>query len=63
LNHVLCDERRIFEHGIFHGTGTYTSKNSIENTGLFMLVYNRVGVTGAGWQQQALTAYKVFAVN
>jgi hypothetical protein len=36
----------LIEHVIFHGIGSYTAKNSIENTGLFMLVCHRVGVTG-----------------
>jgi hypothetical protein len=34
----------LIEHGICHRIGTYISKNSIENKGLFMLVYNRVGM-------------------
>lgn len=27
-----------------HGIGSYANNNGIENEGLFMLVYNRVGV-------------------
>jgi hypothetical protein len=34
----------ISEHGILHGINTYASKNGVEGKGLFMLVYNRVGV-------------------
>ncbi|MCU7850181.1 MAG: hypothetical protein KZQ89_19775 [Candidatus Thiodiazotropha sp. (ex Lucinoma kastoroae)] len=43
----------MIEHGIFHGIGLYANNNGIENKGLFMLVYNRVGVADTGiWKRQ-----------
>jgi hypothetical protein len=45
---------KFYWHGIFHGINRCTGKNDIENKGLFRLVYNRVGVTGTGWQYLAL---------
>jgi len=35
----------ISEHGIFYDIDTNTNKNSIDNKGIFLLVYNRVGVS------------------
>jgi len=37
----------LIEHGAFHGIGSYAKNNGIENKGLFMLVYNQVGIAGS----------------
>ena len=46
------------QHGIFHGIDIYTNINSIENTELFRLIYDRVGVTGTDWHWLALATEK-----
>jgi hypothetical protein len=41
------------EHGIFHGITANTNNQAIEIKPKKWPVYNRVGVTGAGWHVQA----------